>query len=71
MGSAMPVVWHIQVNDIPACACWLLPDAERLDPPLCHSRDRERLEAHAAYLRQRHPDLAIELVAGGCDPSGE
>ncbi len=66
----MPV-WHIQVNGMPACACWLLPDAERLEPPLCHSRDRARLEEHAALLRQRHPELAIAVVAGGCDPSGE
>ncbi|MBI5068347.1 MAG: hypothetical protein HZB56_08895 [Deltaproteobacteria bacterium] len=67
----MSSVWHIRVNGMPACACWLLPESERLDPPFCRSRDRHRLEAHAAMLRERHPELEVELATGGCDPSGE
>lgn len=64
-------VWHIHVGGLPLCACWMLPAEERLDPPLCRSRDRARLEGHAALLRERHPGLAVEVKPGGCDPSGE
>lgn len=67
----MSPVWHIQVNGTPACTCGLLPEEERLDPPFCRSRNRARLEAQAALLRERHPELRIEVTTGGCDPSGE
>ncbi|WP_248345929.1 hypothetical protein [Anaeromyxobacter paludicola] len=65
------MIWHLLVDGAPACAADWLPAEERLEFPLCGSRDRQRLEDWAAFLRARHAGQSFEVRPGGCDVRGE
>jgi hypothetical protein len=65
------VVWHVTVNGIPACTSPLVAADERLEPPICGTRNRLRAEDHAEMLRARHPGVEVEVVAFGCPMRGE
>jgi hypothetical protein len=64
-------VWHVTVDGEPACTSAALCADERIEPPACGSRRRERAEEYAAMLRARHPGAAIEVVPFGCPMRGE
>jgi len=64
-------IWHVSVNGVPACTSPVLAADERLEPPICGSRNRSRVEEYADLLRSRHPDTVIEIVAYGCPMHGE
>ncbi len=64
-------IWHVHVDGVPACTSPLLAPDERLEPPICGSRNRSRVEEYADLLRSRHPESAIEIVAYGCPMRGE
>ncbi len=65
------VIWHVSVDGVPACESPLLAADERLDPPICGSRNRQRADEYADMLRRRHPESLIEVVAFGCPMRGE
>jgi hypothetical protein len=65
------VIWHVTVNGIPACTSPLVTTDERLEPPICGSRNRLRVEDYGEMLRARHPDVEVEVVAFGCPMRGE
>ncbi|GEJ55983.1 hypothetical protein [Anaeromyxobacter diazotrophicus] len=64
-------IWHVSVNGTPACTSPVLTADERLEPPICGSRNRQRVEEYAVLLRSRHPDAEVEVVAYGCPTRGE
>lgn len=64
-------IWHVIVDGEPACTSRLVAAEERLEPPVCGSRNRERAEAYAAMLRERHPGADVTVVAQGCPMRGE
>jgi hypothetical protein len=64
-------VWHVTVNGEPACTSTVVVAEERLEPPICGTRNRTRAEEYAALLRARHPDAAVEVVEQGCPMRGE
>jgi hypothetical protein len=64
-------VWHIILDGVPACASPIITPDERLEPPICGSRNRQRVEECAALLRSRHPESSVEVVAYGCPMRGE
>ncbi len=64
-------VFHVTVAGGPACTSPRLAPGERVEPPACGSRCRERIEEYAAMLRARHPDAAIEVVPQGGPMRGE
>lgn len=64
-------VWHVTVDGVPACTSPVLTAEERVEPPICGSRNRLRAEDYAAALRAAHPGAAIEVVAHGCPMRGE
>jgi hypothetical protein len=64
-------VWHVTVNGEPACTSRLVTADERLEPPVCGTRRRERAEEYAALLRAGHPDAEITVVPHGCPMRGE
>ncbi|WP_041453488.1 hypothetical protein [Anaeromyxobacter dehalogenans] len=64
-------VWHVQVNGVPACTSPVIAEEERLEPPVCGARNRQRAEEYAAMLRERHPGAAVEVVEHGCPMRGE
>jgi hypothetical protein len=64
-------VFHVTVAGVPACTSLLVSPDERVEPPACGSRCRERAEDYAAMLRARHPGVAIEVVPHGCPMRGE
>jgi hypothetical protein len=64
-------VWHVRVNGEPACTSPVVAAEERLEPPVCGSRNRARAEEYAGLLRERHPDARVEVVAQGCPMRGE
>jgi hypothetical protein len=64
-------IWHVSVNGVPACTSTVLAADERLEPPVCGSRNRSRVEEYADLLRGRHPEALIETVAFGCPMRGE
>ncbi len=64
-------VWHVTVDAEPACTSPVVAPEERLDPPLCGTRSRQRAEEYAALLRTRHPGAAVEVVEHGCPMRGE
>jgi hypothetical protein len=64
-------VWHVTVDGEPACTSPLLAPAERLEPPVCGARSRERADAYAAMLRERHPAADVAVVPQGCRMRGE
>jgi len=69
-GAAM-TVWHVSVDGIPACTSPVITPDERLEPPVCGSRNRQRTEDYAALLRSLHPESSVEVVAHGCLMRGE
>lgn len=66
----MPI-WHVTVNGEPACTSPLVGAEERLEPPICGSRNRQRADEYAELLRARHPEVRVEVVAYGCPMRGE
>ncbi len=64
-------IWHVRVDGAPACTAAALREDERLEPPICGTRSRERAEEYAAMLRERHPGARIEVVEQGCPMRGE
>jgi len=65
------VIWHVVVDGVPACCSTLLAAGERLEPPLCGCRHRQRAEEYAAMLREAHLGVQVEVLPGGCDVRGE
>lgn len=64
-------VFHVTVNGEPACASPVVTAEERLEPPICGTRNRARADEYAAMLRARHPDAAVQVVEHGCPMRGE
>jgi hypothetical protein len=64
-------IWHVTVDGVPACSSGTVAAEERLEPPICGSRNRQRAEDYAALLRTRHPGASVEVVAFGCHVRGE
>ncbi len=64
-------VWHVMINGRPACTARGLAGDERIDPPLCGTRNRPRAEQYAAMLRARHPEADVCVVEQGCPMRGE
>lgn len=64
-------VWHVTVEGEPACTAPAVTADDRIDPPLCGTRNRARAEEYAALLRARHPALRIAVVEHGCPMRGE
>jgi hypothetical protein len=67
----MSVVWHVTVDGEPACTSPLVTADERLEPPICGTRNRARAEEYGAMLRARHPGARVEVVEHGCPMRGE
>jgi hypothetical protein len=65
------MIWHVIVNGEPACSSAAISRDERLEPPICGTRNRPRAEEYAQLLRARHPGAVIEVVAYGCPIRGE
>ena len=64
-------IWHVVVEGAPACTSPVVQPDERLEPPVCGTRNRTRAEEYAATLRARHPGARIEVVEQGCPMRGE
>ena len=64
-------VWHVRVNGAPACTSTEVGPDERLEPPICGSRNRQRAEECAELLRARHPGALVEVLPHGCPMRGE
>jgi hypothetical protein len=64
-------IWHVTVDGVPACTSAAVPAEERLDPPFCAARDRERAEGYATRLRARLPGAEVAVVEDGCPMRGE
>ncbi|HSM91843.1 MAG TPA: hypothetical protein VLT47_03090 [Anaeromyxobacteraceae bacterium] len=64
-------VYHVIVNGEPACTAPVVGPDERLEPPICGTRNRARADDYAAMLRARHPDAVVEVVEQGCPMRGE
>lgn len=66
----MPI-WHVVVNGLPACSSPVIAPEERVEPPACGSRNRQRAEEYAAMLKERHPADDVRVVDHGCPMRGE
>ena len=64
-------IWHVRVNGEPACTSPVVGEDERLEPPICGTRNRARADDYATMLRARHPEATIEVVEQGCPMRGE
>jgi hypothetical protein len=64
-------IFHVTVNGEPACTSTVVRPDERLEPPICGTRNRARADEYAAMLRERHRDAVIEVVEQGCPMRGE
>jgi hypothetical protein len=64
-------VWHVVVDGAPACTSPRVAPDERLEPPVCGSRSRARVDEYAELLRSRHPGAIVDVVAHGCPMRGE
>jgi hypothetical protein len=64
-------VFHVTVDGQPACTSPVVGHDERLEPPICGTRNRARAEEYAALLRDRHPRARVEVVEQGCPMRGE
>ena len=64
-------IWHVVVEGEPACTSPVVQPEERLEPPVCGTRNRARAEEYAAMLRERHPGAGVEVVEQGCPMRGE
>ena len=69
--TVQSTIWHVTVNGEPACTCGELTPDERLEFPLCGSRNCARIEDYAALLRKRCPGAVIEVTPDGCPVRGE
>lgn len=67
----MSVVWHVTVEGEPACTSAVLTADERLEPPICGTRNRQRADDYAAMLRANHPGVRVDVVEHGCPMRGE
>ncbi|WP_242393157.1 hypothetical protein [Anaeromyxobacter oryzisoli] len=67
----MSVVWHVTVEGEPACTSAVLTTDERLEPPICGTRNRQRADDYAAMLRANHPGVRVDVVEHGCPMRGE
>jgi hypothetical protein len=65
------VVWHVIIDGEPACTSPVVGEEERLEAPMCGTRNRARAEDYAALLRAGHPAARIEVVSHGCPMRGE
>jgi hypothetical protein len=65
------MVFHVTVNGEPACTSAVVAPDERLEPPVCGTRNRARAEEYAALLRVRHPGAVVAVVEHGCPMRGE
>jgi hypothetical protein len=65
------MIWHVEVDGAPVCSAAVLTAEERLEPPMCGSRNRQRIEEYAAMLIERHPGARVRVLPGGCDVRGE
>jgi hypothetical protein len=65
------MVWHVMVDGEPACTSKVVGADERLEPPICGTRDPARAEQYAELLRARHPEAVVQVVASGCPMRGE
>jgi hypothetical protein len=64
-------IWHVTVDGAPACTSPGLAPDERLEFPVCGSRNRARVDEYAEWLRARHPGARVEVAADGCPMRGE
>jgi hypothetical protein len=64
-------IWHVTVDGEPACTSRRLAPDERLEFPVCGSRNRARVDEYAAWLVGRHPEARVEVTADGCPVRGE
>ncbi len=64
-------VFHVTVAGEPACTSPIVAPEERLEPPICGTRNRARAEEYAAMLRRRHPGVEVAVVEQGCPMRGE
>ncbi|MGB8932745.1 MAG: hypothetical protein WCC48_15985 [Anaeromyxobacteraceae bacterium] len=64
-------VYHVIVDGAPACTSPVIEPDERLEPPICGTRNRARADDYAAMLRSRHPEARVEVVEQGCPMRGE
>jgi hypothetical protein len=64
-------VWHVIVDGEPACTSPVVGPDERLEAPICGTRNRARAEDYAASLRASHPGARVEVVSHGCPMRGE
>ena len=64
-------VFHVTVDGEPACLSPVVAPDERLEPPICGTRNRARADEYAAMLSERHPAAKIEVVEQGCPMRGE
>ena len=64
-------IWHVRVNGEPACTSAVVGPEERLEPPICGTRNRARADDYAEMLRARHPGALVEVVEQGCPMRGE
>jgi hypothetical protein len=64
-------IFHVTVDGQPACTSLIVQPEERLEPPICGTRNPDRAEEYAAMLRARHPDAEIVVVEQGCPMRGE
>jgi hypothetical protein len=64
-------IWHATVDGEPACTSRRLAPDERLEFPVCGSRNRARVDEYAAWLRGRHPEARVEVAPHGCPMRGE
>ncbi len=64
-------IWHVRIDGEPACTSPRLREDERLEPPICGTRNRARADEYAAMLSARHPSATIEVVEQGCPMRGE
>jgi hypothetical protein len=64
-------IWHVLLNGTPLCTSPLLAERERIEFPLCGTRNRQLAEARASDLRASHPDAEVTVVDFGCHARGE
>ncbi len=71
LGGSGETIWHVMLDGEPACTSRRLAPDERLDFPVCGSRNRARVDDYAELLRARHPEARVEVAADGCPMRGE
>ncbi len=71
LGGSAETIWHVLLDGEPACTSRRLAPGERLEFPVCGSRNRARVDDYAELLRARHPAARVEVAADGCPMRGE